>query len=254
MKNKLFIYAILPAIMGSMVWLGGCDQAEQPSAAVDAGTKEAEVVQEKPKPVLSAEKWDIETPSSLTLIVNKNKELPADYVPEDLVKPDVKFSSSGWSEKKLMRQEAADALEDLFQAAEEAGVDLVAVSGYRSYERQQATYQSALKRKGQASTSRYNARPGQSEHQTGLAMDVSSPSVDCQLIESFGETEAGRWLADNAHEFGFIIRYEKGKEEVTGYNYEPWHIRYVGKELANILKQKGVAMEEYFLLDQPENQ
>lgn len=253
MKNKPVVYVIIPAIVGSMVWLGGCNQAEEPSAAKDVGAKAAEVVQEKPKPVLSEERWDIETPSSLTLIVNKNRELPADYVPEDLVKPDVEFSSLGWSEKKLMRQEAADALEELFRAAEEAGVELVAVSGYRSYERQQETYQSALKRKGAASTSRYNARPGQSEHQTGLAMDVSSPSVDCQLNESFGQTEAGQWLKKHAAEFGFIIRYEKGKEEVTGYSYEPWHIRYVGKELANILKQKELTMEEYFLLVQPEN-
>lgn len=253
MKNKPVVYVIIPAIVGSMVWLGGCNQAEQSDATKDTGVKAAEVVQEKPKPVLSEERWDIETPSSLTLIVNKKRELPADYVPEDLVKPDVEFSSMGRSEKKLMRQEAADALEDLFRAAEEAGVELVAVSGYRSYERQQETYQSALKRKGAASTSRYNARPGQSEHQTGLAMDVSSPSVDCQLNESFGQTEAGHWLEKHAAEFGFIIRYEKGKEEVTGYSYEPWHIRYVGKELANILKQKGMTMEEYFLLVQPEN-
>ncbi|MGA8942904.1 MAG: M15 family metallopeptidase [Thermoactinomyces sp.] len=248
MKKKPFMYVLVPAIIGSMVWLGGCNQAEEPHAANVAG-KKTEVVQEKPKPVLSERKWDIQTPSSITIIVNKKRELPADYVPADLVKPDVSFSSAGWSEKHLMRREAADALEDLFRAAEEDGVELVAVSGYRSYKRQQETYQSALKRKGQANTSRYNARPGQSEHQTGLAMDVSSPSVNCQLNESFGQTEAGRWLEKHASEFGFIIRYEKGKEEVTGYNYEPWHIRYVGKELANILKQKGLTMEEYFLLD-----
>ncbi len=252
MKKKPVLYVMIPAIIGSMVWLDGCNQAGEPNAENYTGKKAAEVVQEKPKPVLSAEKWDIRTPSSLTIIVNKNRELPADYVPEDLVKPDVEFPFLGRAEKKLMRREAADALEDLFHAAEKAGVELVAVSGYRSYERQQETYQSALKRKGKASTSRYNARPGQSEHQTGLAMDVSSPSMNCQLNESFGETEAGRWLANHAAEFGFIIRYEKGKEEVTGYSYEPWHIRYVGKELANILKQKGLTMEEYFLLVQPE--
>ncbi|MBA4601792.1 M15 family metallopeptidase [Thermoactinomyces mirandus] len=254
MKNKPFIYLAIPAVIGSMVLLGGCYKAERPVAAKDVEKKQAAVIQEKPKPLLPEEKWDIDTPSSLTIIVNKDRELPADYVPPDLVKPDVSFSSMGWSEKKLMRKEAAEALEKLFQAAGKEGVKLVAVSGYRSYERQQQTYQSALKRKGQASTSRYNARPGQSEHQTGLAMDVSTPSVDCQLNESFGETEAGRWLENHAAEFGFIIRYGKGKEEVTGYSYEPWHIRYVGKELATILKQKGLAMEEYFSLVQPKNQ
>ena len=247
MKKALLKSITIPLIAGSML-LAGCSQSETPADAKNIEPKPEEVTEEKPQPVEPQEKWDIDTPDSITVIVNKERDLPADYIPPNLVEPDVSFSFSGSSEKKMMRKEAADALEDLFQAAEKDGVDLVAVSGYRSYERQQATYQSALQRKGKASTAKYNARPGHSEHQTGLAMDVSSSSVNYRLVQSFGETKAGRWLEEHAAEHGFIIRYPKGKEDVTGYAYEPWHIRYVGKELAKILTEKGLVMEEYFSL------
>jgi zinc D-Ala-D-Ala carboxypeptidase len=247
MKKMFFKSISIPLIAGTVL-LAGCTQTDVPADAKNIEPKQEKVTQVKPKPVPPQEKWDIDTPGSLTVVVNKKRELPADYVPPDLVEPDVTFSFEGTAEKKLMRKEAAEALAELFKAAEKDGIDLVAVSGYRSYERQQATYQSALQRKGMANTSKYNARPGHSEHQTGLAMDVSSSIVNYQLIESFGETKAGRWLAEHAAEHGFIIRYPKGKEDVTGYAYEPWHIRYVGKELAKELNEKGQVMEEYFSL------
>src|SRR5699024_5685972 len=98
---------------------------------------------------------------------------------------------------------------------------------------------------GEEAANRYSAKPGESEHQTGLTMDVTSQSFGFQLGEAFGETEEGKWLKDHAHEAGFIIRYPEGKEDITGYVYEPWHIRYLGKEMATYVYESGLTYEEY---------
>lgn len=90
-----------------------------------------------------------------------------------------------------------------------------------------------------------SAKPGESEHQTGLAMDVSSPSVNFQLTQYYGHTREGKWLVENAPKHGFIIRYPEGKEYITGYNYEPWHIRYVGKNAAEFIMNENITLEEY---------
>ncbi len=184
--------------------------------------------------------------SSLYVLVNKKRNLPSDYAPDDLVVPNVPFSFSGDSPKKQMRKEAAKALEKLFEAAEDDGIELKAVSGYRSYSTQKSIFESNAKRKGEEVANRTSARPGQSEHQTGLAMDVSSASVSYGLEESFGDTKEGEWLAKNASAYGFIIRYPKGKERITGYSYEPWHVRYVGEQIAKDVANKKVTLEQYF--------
>ncbi|MFC4596994.1 M15 family metallopeptidase [Cohnella hongkongensis] len=184
--------------------------------------------------------------SSLYVLVNKKRNLPSDYVPSDLVVPNVPFSFSGDSPKKQMRKEAAAALEDLFKGAEDDGIELKAVSGYRSYATQKSIFESNVKRKGEEAANRTSARPGQSEHQTGLAMDVSSASVSYGLEESFGETKEGKWLAEHAADYGFIIRYPQGKASVTGYSYEPWHVRYVGEQVAKDVANKKVTLEQYF--------
>jgi D-alanyl-D-alanine carboxypeptidase len=112
-------------------------------------------------------------------------------------------------------------------------------SGFRSYAYQQNLYNRYVARDGKAEADRYSARPGHSEHQTGLAMDVNS------VGQSFAYTSEGKWLAAHAHEYGFIIRYPKGKEDITGYMYEPWHIRYVGVEIAKEITEAGITFEEY---------
>lgn len=183
---------------------------------------------------------------SITVLVNKDYGLPSDYVPNDLEIPDIAFSFSGYHEKKLMREEASKALEAMFQDAEEAGLSLLGVSGYRSFERQQAIYDRNVERDGRRQADLYSARPGFSEHQTGLAMDISTPSIHNRLDETFAATPEGKWLADHASEYGFIIRYPKDKSEITGYAYEPWHVRYVGKELAGKLNDNGLSLEEYY--------
>lgn len=188
----------------------------------------------------------IKNPDDILVLVNKERNLPSDYKPQDLVIPNVRFSFSGESEKKYMREEAAEALEQLFSEAEKQGIVLYAVSGYRSYERQKALFNNKVNKVGAEEANKLVAKPGQSEHQTGLAMDVSSKSANFLLEVNFGQTVEGRWLKENAHKFGFIIRYPKEKTDVTGYSYEPWHIRYVGKEAASEIYEKLITLEEYF--------
>lgn len=193
-------------------------------------------------------------PYSTTVLINKELPLPEDYVPENLTVPQVPFSFSGYKEKKLLREDAAAALENLFAAAGEAGLSLFAVSGYRSYERQKEIYENNVARNGRERTDQFSARPGYSEHQSGLAMDVSTNSIHNRLDEEFAGTPEGKFLADHAHEYGFIIRYPKDKSEITGYSYEPWHIRYVGKDMAKELYDRGITMEEYYHYEPSEEQ
>lgn len=124
------------------------------------------------------------------------------------------------------------------------------MSGYRSYKRQVTIYNNNVATKGQAYTDRVSAKPGTSEHQTGLAIDVSGPGIGYGLEQSFGATAEGKWLAKHAAEYGFVIRYKKGADAITGYTWEPWHIRYIGKELAEDVKAKNLTLEEYFDEDQ----
>lgn len=183
-----------------------------------------------------------------TLLVNRDYPLSADYTPNDLVIPDVLFSF-GYADidKAKLRKVAADALEDLFDAAfEEANLTLYGVSGYRSYDRQYTLYATYLILNGVKHTNLYSAAPGTSEHQTGLAIDVSCKAAGLALEDFFAETEEGKWLADNAHRFGFIIRYPKGMEHITGYAYEPWHIRYVGNPLATYLYEENMVLDVYY--------
>lgn len=187
----------------------------------------------------------VTNPDSVRVVVNKERYLPHGYEPDDLVVPDVEFSFGDIVEKSYMRKEAAEALEALFAGSKEADIELYAVSGYRSYKRQKSIYDNGVATRGEEETAKVSAFPGTSEHQTGLAMDVSALSVNNDLEQTFGDTEEGRWLAEHAHEYGFIVHYLKGKEHITGYLYEPWHIRYVGKELAEAVYASGLSLEEY---------
>lgn len=186
---------------------------------------------------------------SYTQLINRSFTLPKDYVPDDLVVPDVRFSFSGICDKRKLRKKAAKALEELFAAAEEDDIYLYGLSGYRSYSRQSEIYDHNLATKGAKYTNQYSAMPGTSEHQSGLAIDLTSESADLQLVESFAETDEGRWIGKHAWEYGWIVRYDKNMSDITGYAYEPWHIRYVGKDLAKILHQNNLCLEEYYGCD-----
>jgi LAS superfamily LD-carboxypeptidase LdcB len=185
-------------------------------------------------------------PASIMVLVNKKHSLPSNYVPQNLVVPKVKFSFSGYDARKQMRLEAAGALEGLFQKAAQDRINLYAISGYRSYSYQKWLFDcNVIKYGSWELANRVSAVPGQSEHQTGLAMDISSPSVGLSLTQAFGDTKEGIWLKANAAEFGFIVRYPRGKEYITGYSYEPWHIRYVGSETAKDIMSQNITFEEY---------
>ena len=164
----------------------------------------------------------IQNPRNIMVLVNKEFGLPDGYVPEDLVRPNVAFSFGDQDiEKSYMRKEAAGALEKMFAEAANNGIQLFAVSGYRSFDRQTDVFNAEVANVGHEQAVQVVAYPGNSEHQTGLSMDISSASVNYALSEQFGQSTEGKWLVDNAHRFGFILRYPSGKEAITGYNMRP---------------------------------
>ena len=174
-------------------------------------------------------------------LINRDYAITADYVPNDLVTPKVR----GGNDTTMLRAEAAQALEEMFAAAEaEEGYLLVAVSGYRSYGKQAAIHRRKIDTVGKKEALRVSAPAGCSEHQLGLAMDVGRKK-NTNLSKSFGDSPEGQWVAENAHRFGFIIRYKAEWEEVTGYMYEPWHIRYVGKDHAARIYELDIPFEYY---------
>ncbi len=185
-------------------------------------------------------------PLSLTVLVNKTYTVPSDYVPSDLVEPSIPFSFSYKDPKRLLRQAAAHALEDMFQAASLDGINLVGISGYRSYSYQNGLYQNQINQLGVEAAEMLSAAPGKSEHQTGLAIDISCAEVQYELTDTFAETPQGIWVTENCHRYGFIVRYPADKIHITGYAYEPWHIRYVGTELATYLMENNMCLEEYY--------
>lgn len=176
-----------------------------------------------------------ETLNIYTRLINKTHPLPSDYIPLNLIDSGIPFDATAGDPKRLMEKKAAHAVLRLVQAACKEGLCLYGISGYRSYKRQQELY----------TGNPYVAAPGTSEHQSGLALDVSCPSLNMQLIPEFAATAEGKWLARNASLFGFILRYPENKESVTGIPYEPWHIRYVTRELSSYLKLTGMTLEEY---------
>lgn len=191
------------------------------------------------------QKGVITDPVDYDSLVNKQRSLPSNYIPSDLVKLQVPTVLSN-PEINQLRKVAADALVKLFDKGKKEGYKLSARSGYRSYGTQKSLYDGNVSSKGQAHADKYSAPPGRSEHQTGLSIDITCATVDYQLSADFGKTSEGIWVRENAHKFGFIIRYPKGKENIVGYEYEPWHLRYLGVELATKIFHSKLTMEEYF--------
>jgi D-alanyl-D-alanine carboxypeptidase len=201
-------------------------------------------IKETKKPIVTAPApasiWPVELnlsqASSITVVVNKKHKLPAGYVP-----PDLTPNRGGY-----LRAEVSGALDSLFAAALNAGIQLTSVSDYRSYQTQAAVYNNYVARDGQTLADTYSARPGYSEHQTGLAVDIGAVGTGSSLNACFGDTAAGQWIAANAPAYGFIIRYPAGKEAITGYQYEPWHLRYLGVGVAQAVTTSGKTLDEYF--------
>ena len=186
-------------------------------------------------------------PTDTLILVNKYNRAPA--VPITLVKPDVPPTREALSENIYMQPVAAKALEELFAGAKEDGLTLLATSGFRSYSTQKAIFERKLEKMSERAANARVAKQFYSEHQTGLAMEVEGESaLGMGLVDDFAKTPEGKWLAEHCHEYGFIIRYPEGKTDITGYIYEPWHIRYVGKEAAAEIAALDVTFEEYILM------
>ena len=175
--------------------------------------------------------------------LDKDHRLPADCAPGDLVTLEAHLVSAAG---QAMRAEAAGAFAELFAAAQEDGFTILAASAYRSYQTQVAVYGSHVAQLGEAAADRVSARPGHSEHQLGTTTDVTSESAGYSLGGFEGTPEAA-WLAANSWRFGFIISYPAGKEHITGYSYEPWHIRYIGKARAQQAYASGLTLHEWLL-------
>ena len=176
----------------------------------------------------------VKDPDDTLVLVNKYYGLPSGIEPKHLVN----------IEGEKMESVAADAMKKMISDLRSTGLHIILQSGYRSEETQSIIYNRNVTNRGKERADKYSARPNHSEHQTGLAMDLST---DGTLEETFENTKQFAWLQENAHKYGFIMRYPKDKVYMTGYGYEPWHYRYVGVEIATLIKNEGITFEEYYV-------
>lgn len=227
--------AVIAALVVAIVMLlTPTPPSAEPSAAPTASETPSATPTPTPTPTFDTTAFSLTDPTSPWVIVNKLNPLqPVDYAPE------LRVVDVPYVYEPRMRPEAADAIERMFAAfTAETGLEMQSQSAYRSYQTQVGVYQG---------NDTLTARPGYSEHQTGWVMDISAKPLNCALQICFGQTPQGQWLAAHAYEYGFIIRYPEGKTDVTGYQYEPWHMRYVGVELATEMHDTGVqTLEEFF--------
>lgn len=181
------------------------------------------------------------------VLVNHTHKLSYEYIPEDLVVPAVLRPDNKDKNKVMLRPAAALALEELFADAKANGHILYAVSGYRSYYEQKKLYEEKAASIGEKQAMRIVAPQGTSEHQLGLGMDINGQSTLKKGLDTiFGQSPEGLWVAQNAYRFGFIIRYPEDKTNITGYRWEPWHLRYVGEDIAADIFKKGLTLDEYY--------
>lgn len=220
------------------------------AAAVESTTAAAEPPAQAPVPPSAAAslpgQFSLTDPASPWVVVNKHRPLqPADYAPADLVQPNVQLAVSG--EAALLNSTTAAAAEAMFAAAARDGVVMTLASGYRSYGTQVATYNGYVAARGQADADTASARPGYSEHQTGWAFDIGDGGGACGFQPCFADQPAAVWAKANGHRFGFVVRYPWWLHPITGYYYEPWHLRYIGVEAATDMANRGIStLEEYF--------
>lgn len=236
------VLGVLAAIVGVFVVLapkGGTPVAEPSDSPTPSATPTPTPT---PTPTFPLDQFDIDSAASIQVVVNKLRPLnPLDYAPADLVALNVIGGGQ-------LRAEAASQMQALLAAhTAETGLEMQSLSTYRSYGRQVDVYNGWVSSLGQEGADLTSARPGHSEHQTGLAMDLGAVPSQCNLDQCFADTTQGQWLAANSWRFGFIIRYPDGSTPITGYEFEPWHVRYVGVPLATEIRDTGVVtLEEMF--------
>ena len=203
-------------------------QTEKPSPEPEPSPEPAR--EYEPAPVI--ENTELKYAGGI-LIVNKSYPVPQDFVPTGLV-------LAYGSYEEYILPETNEAFKQMCIDAAAEGLNLWCQSGYRSVSTQDRIYNNYVARDGKAAADTYSARPGHSEHHTGLCFDLNT------ITSSFAYTAEGKWVAENSWKYGLIIRYPEGKEDITGYKYEPWHLRYVGTDLAAELYNSGLCIEEYF--------
>ncbi len=244
-RQMALLICIAAVIIALIVWIicfilsdtndieNSSTPAESSAYSQTEGTSDENASEPEPEqdtePTTEEAKFAIENKNGMTyidgiLIANKSYSLPSDYDPGE-------------------SSEALDAFYEMQADASDEGLNIYISSSYRSYEDQARIYQNYCDTDGQEAADTYSSRPGFSDHQTGLAFDLNS------IDDSFGYTPESDWVSANCHKYGFIIRYPKGKEDITGYQYEPWHIRYIGVDKATAVYESGLCLEEYLGID-----
>ncbi|SDK52001.1 D-Ala-D-Ala carboxypeptidase. Metallo peptidase. MEROPS family M15B [Arthrobacter sp. ov407] len=232
--------------------MGGGTPTSSPSATPTPATSSAvppSAAARPPSAAAPGPHHSLSDPTSPWVIVNKHRPLsPATFVPPDLVRPAVRLATSG--EAALLNSTTAAAAEKMFAAAAAEGVIMTLASGYRSFATQTATYGSYVNSRGRAEADTASARPGHSEHQTGWAFDIGDGSGADAFTPQFKDRPAAMWAKANAHRFGFVVRYPWMLHKITGYFYEPWHLRFIGTEVAKDMSARGIGtLEQYFGLE-----
>ena len=238
-KELLLIFCIALLVIAGPAYILLIHDKKQdtPPQTAEPHTQIAQNAEDLPLATFDKNKYSHDQAASICVVANKLRPLnPTTYAPADLV-------AVGGGQQ--LRQEAATALSHLLAAATSENLTINPLSGYRSYNTQVSVYNKEVNQYGQTVADSQSARPGHSEHQTGLAIDVGGGG--CGIEDCFGETDEGKWLAANAYKYGFIIRYPEGKQQLTGYRAEPWHIRYIGIGLSTEMQKQGVqTLEEFF--------
>ncbi len=240
--NKLIRNTLVFAVLMTSFTLAYAEETLDLSDFDDA--QEAQMIEMEPE----AAQWaypipyDLLMTSDYIVLTNKENLLSEDYIPPDLVKLTCKKISS---DPIQMREVAANALSDMFAAAKEEGIILYAHSGYRSYRTQKTMYSNRLK-KNNGKDDGVVAYPGSSDHQTGLGIDIiNKAGIGKKFTTAFAETKEGKWVAENCWNYGFVIRYQKNKEDITQIMFEPWHLRYVGVQVAQYMHENDLSLEEF---------
>lgn len=241
-KRNLSIIIALVVLLTAIVYLAWPNKAAAPTPSKKPSNSAA-----SSSAGFNKQQYSTTNPASIWVVVNKKHPLnPINYAPADLRIPNVPLRVPG-NESMQLRAEPARAIERMFAAAGQDNLQLMISSGYRSYTYQTGLYNGYVSSEGQTLADQQSARPGHSEHQTGLAVDIEPASHHCELNNCFADTPEGKWLVANSYKYGFILRYTPDKVATTGYESEPWHFRYIGVALAAQMHSANInTLEEFF--------
>ncbi|MBI2592460.1 M15 family metallopeptidase [Candidatus Saccharibacteria bacterium] len=245
--KRLLTLTVILVLIGFIWWI--LDGWSKNNSSPDTDSQSTSSAQTKlPNLVpFNKQQRSVNDPGSLWVVVNKGRILPIDFAPSQVL-PNVSLHYDASANDSHLQPDAAQALETMTSVAKKDGILLKLFSGYRSYSQQRSVYSNFVASQGQAYADVTSARPGHSEHQTGLAADVAATSGECDIEICFGDMAEGKWVAANSYKYGFILRYPKDKQNLTGYEYEPWHLRFVGIDLASQLYKTGETLEQFFNL------